>query len=380
MSANQEKLERLHAQLRYEVGPGIRAALEDPTVTGIKVGEDGKLWLKKHVVRWQDTGEIVAADQRLRALNTMASLLGKTINERSPQLSGELPLTGDRVEGSVFPSSTEASFVIRLHAGKIFTLVDYVRDGILEEWQADVLTAHVRGKSNIVWSGATDSGKSTAANACLHLLTDSPEHVVIIEDTIELQCAAPNLSRYQTGDPHPTMLEQIKACMRRDPDRIVIGETRGREGLELLKSWDTGSRGGITTVHATEARGVFRRFKQFCLEAGVPPQWELMQSAIDLICHIEMTPNGRRVTEMLEVRKEDTQGDMPVHFMRLGPPIAVEKPITHGGETNGAYAIGDRDCNGVEWDVGRKSGSGRDGDNLGIIRSDQRHNRHISVG
>ncbi len=60
MSANQEKLERLHAQLRYEVGPGIRAALEDPTVTGIKVGEDGKLWLKKHVVRWQDTGEIVA--------------------------------------------------------------------------------------------------------------------------------------------------------------------------------------------------------------------------------------------------------------------------------------------------------------------------------
>ncbi len=327
MGANQEKLERLHLQLRYEMGPGIDAALEDETVTEIKVGEDGKLWLRKHVVGWEDTLETLPADQRLRALNTMASLLGKTINASTPLLSGELPLTGDRVEGSIPPSSPSASFVIRRHAPRVFSLEDYVRDGILEQWQAAALKAHVLRKSNIVFSGEVNSGKTTLTNACLQLIGPQ-EHVVIVEDTEELKCDAPNLSRYKTGEPHPTMLEQVKRCLRRAPDRFVIGETRDDAGFALLKSWDTGSRGGMTTVHATNAHRVFDRFAQFCEEAGTTPQWRLMRSAIDLICHMEMTPHGRRVTEMLEVKKEDRTDEIPIQVVRLGPPNATEQPIT----------------------------------------------------
>lgn len=323
MNAEREKLERLHGQLRGDFGPGICAALSNDTVTEIKVGEDGKLWLKKHVVGWEDTLQTVSADQRLRALNTMASILGKTVNASTPTLSGELPLTGDRVEGSVPPSSPSASFVIRRHAPKVFTLADYVKDRILEKWQAAVLAKHVRGRSNIVFSGATNSGKTTIANACLQLVGPQ-EHVVIVEDTEELQCDAPNLSRYKTGDPHPTMLEQIKSYMRRAPDRLVIGETRDRAGLEMLKAWDTGHRGGITTVHATNAHRVFDRFAQFCEEAGTTPQWRLMRSALDLICHMEMTPNGRRMTEILEVKKEYKTDEIPVDVERLGPQNTVE--------------------------------------------------------
>lgn len=342
MSAEREKLERLHEQLRYDLEPPICAALTDPTVTEIKVGEDGKLWLRKHVIGWEDTNNVLSADHRVRALNTMASLLGKTLNPSTPLLSGELPLTGDRVEGSIPPSSPGPSFVIRRHAPEVYSLADYVKNGILAEWQAEALAVHVQRRSNIVMSGATNSGKTTLANACLALI-EAREHVVIIEDTEELQCTAPNMSRYKTGDPHPTMLEQVKRCMRRAPDRLIIGETRDKAGLELLKAWDTGHRGGITTVHATNASRVFDRFAQFCEEAGVPPQWRLMRSAIDLICHLEMTPHGRRLTEMVEVSKAHDAQEIPVHLVRLGPPHAVAQPVTNGGnvyETCDASTVG----------------------------------------
>src|SRR5581483_728930 len=328
MSAEREKLERLHEQLRYDLEPLICAALTDLAVTEIKVGEDGKLWLRKHVVGWEDTHTSLSADHRLRALNTMASLLGKTLNPSTPLLSGELPLTGDRVEGSIPPSSPGPSFVIRRHAPEVYSLTDYVAKGIVDGWQAEALAKHVRGRSNVVISGATNSGKTTLANACLQLI-GSHEHVILVEDTEELQCTAPNMSRYKTGDPHPTMLEQVKRCMRRAPDRLVIGETRDKAGLELLKAWDTGHRGGITTVHATNASRVFDRFAQFCEEVGVPPQWRLMRSAIDLICHLEMTPKGRRMTEMVEVQKGHNEDEIPVHLVRLGPSHAVEQPLTN---------------------------------------------------
>jgi type IV secretion system protein VirB11 len=350
--------------LRYDLEPAICAALTDHAVTEIKVGDDGKLWLRKHVVGWQDSGVMIAADHRLRAVNTMASLLGKTLNPSTPLLSGELPLTGDRVEASIPPSSPAPSFVIRRHAPEIYPLSDYVSKGILEPWQANALATHVQRRSNIVFSGATNSGKTTLANACLQLI-GSTEHVVIIEDTEELQCAAPNMSRYKTGDPHPTMQEQVKRCMRRAPDRLVIGETRDKAGLELLKAWDTGHRGGITTVHATNASRVFDRFAQFCEEAGVPPQWRLMRSAIDLICHVEMTPQGRRLTEMVEVRHAHDEDDIPVHLVRLGPPQAVDQPVTNGGngyETSHTNTVGSRSGDAPDGSHRREGRSHRDGE------------------
>lgn len=322
MTAEQRKLERLHNQLREDLQPTICAALTDPNVTEIKVGDDGKLWLRKHVVGWEDAQTMLVIDARLRALSTMASLLSKTLTPTAPLLSGELPLTGDRVEGSIPPSSPAPSFVIRRHAPRVFSLADYVSKGILEAWQLEVLLTHIQKKSNLVFSGATDSGKTTLLNTCISLIGPQ-EHVILVEDTEEIQCLAPNISHYKTEEPDLTMLEQVKRCLRRAPDRIVIGETRDKAGVELLRIWDTGHRGGMTTVHATNARRVFDRFAGFCEEAGVPPLWRLMRSAIDLIVHMEKTPAGRRVTEIIEVEKEKTEEELPVRVKTLGPQQAI---------------------------------------------------------
>jgi P-type conjugative transfer ATPase TrbB len=303
---------RLHDQLTCDLGVVIGQALRDVAVTEIKVGEDGVVWLRKHVVGWEQTGDMLSEAQRTRALNSIASLLRKTINERSPNIEGALPLTGDRVAGSVWPSSAP-SFFIRRHAPRVFTLSDYVVTGIVTAAQAMLLAEHVHKGSNIVISGATDSGKTTMVNALLHLLNSSSEHLVIIEDTREIQCTAPNHSRFLTSE-HVSMLDQIKASMRRAPDRLIIGETRDAAGFALLKSWSTGHRGGMTTVHANNAAGVFDRFAQFCEEAGVPAQWRLMQQTIDVVAHMEKTVAGRRVMEIKEVSKDVDTTDVSIKF------------------------------------------------------------------
>ena len=316
MNAAQERLERDHNNLRHDLTPPICAALTDPVVTEIKVSEDGKLWLRKHVVGWENTQVLIAMDDRLRALNTVASILGKTLNLITPCLSGELPLTGDRVEGSIYPASPGPSFVIRRHAPEVYSWGDYLTKKIISGGQLNTIRSHIQKRSNIVISGATDSGKTTLVNTCLGDISDT-EHVIIVEDTQELQCIAPNMSRYKTGDPHPTMLEHVKRCMRRAPDRIVIGETRDKAGFELLKAYSTGHRGGLTTIHAMNPLGVFDRFAQFCEEAGVPPQWRLMRMAIDVIIQMEKTPDGRRVTKIEEVVKDDVTTEIPIQLKPL---------------------------------------------------------------
>lgn len=314
MDFNSKQVEQLRGNLREYFGEAICAALEDPTVTEIKCSEDGILWFCKHVVGWEDQGIVIPEHSRLVAINQMASLLGKTVNAEFPDLEGEL-YTGDRISASVPPSSPPC-FFIRRHAPEVFSLADYMDKGILEPWQADVIMNHVLKRSNIVFCGATNSGKTTLLNTTLGLLKSSSEHIIIIEDRKEIKCEGRNVSRFYTSS-SVSMQQQVKMSMGRHPDRLIIGETRDEAGLYLLDAWQTGHRGGFTTIHANSAAGVFERFAQFCERAGVPPQWRLMQSTIDLIVHMEMTPQGRRVTELMEVNYSNTLDKIPIRLKRL---------------------------------------------------------------
>ena len=307
MILSNKQVAELKQQLRKFIGEAVCAALVDPTVTDIKVGEDGVVWLQKHGLGEVSTGKFLPEERRRLALNVIATLLGKRINAGCSRLSGELPLTGDRVQGFV-PPTAAPSFYIRRHAPDVFTFDDYLAKGILELWQVDVIRAHMRRRSNIIISGSTGSGKTTILNTAIQELSDANEHVVVIEDTREIKVMAPNVSRLQTSET-TTLQQLIVDAMRVAPKRLVIGETRDKAGLELLKAWDTGHRGGLTTVHATNAGRVFDRFAQFCYEAGVPPQWELMRSTINLIVHMEMTPRGRRAVEIIELRTEEKKGE-----------------------------------------------------------------------
>jgi len=317
MAFNLQQIEELYVELRKHLGPVVCAALEDETVTDIKCS-DGQVWVTYHRRGNVNTGAVLSEDDRRLALNVMASLLSKKINAESPSLSGELPLTGDRVQGFVPPISAPA-FYIRRHAPEIFTFHDYVEKGILLPWQVKVIREHIQARSNIVFSGATGSGKTTLLNTALDEIRSSKEHVVIIEDTKEIKCKCPNVSFLLTNEDKP-LQRVIADAMRVKPERLIIGETRDKAGLDLLRAWQTGHSGGFTTVHASSAAGVFQRFAQFCQEAGVPPQWLLIQSTIVLIVHMEMTPAGRRCTAVEEVRRDGLAEHIPIALTRLGPP------------------------------------------------------------
>jgi len=236
-------------------------------------------------------------------IGTVASMLGTVVNGRSPIVEGELPLDGNRFEGILPPVSPAPVFVIRKRPRLIYTIVDYVAAGIMEAWHAEALRAAITTRQNIVIAGGTASGKTTLANALIHemvALGDATERFVILEDTRELQCAARNAVQLHTGDV-ADLTHLTRVTMRLRPDRIIVGEVRGAEALGLLKAWNTGHPGGLTTVHANSAAAALMRLDTLIQEAGVPPQPTLVAEAVDLIVFITRTPAGRRLNQVVRV-------------------------------------------------------------------------------
>ncbi len=148
-----------------------------------------------------------------------------------------------------------------------------------------------------------NSGKTTMANAILHTISEkTPDHrIMIIQDTLELQCAAPNAVFFRTSD-EIDMTRLLKSTMRMRPDRIIVGEVRGKEALDLLKAWSTGHPGGIGTVHANDARAALVRIGMLVQEANVPPNPELIAEAVNIVISIKRTATGRIVDEVLAVK------------------------------------------------------------------------------
>ena len=260
MDFNTQQTQALHDQLRTHLGPVVCAALEDETVTDIKCS-DGQIWLVKHGVGDVKTDGFLSEDARRLALNLMARLIDKKINEDAASLAGVLPLTGDRVQGFV-PPIAPPSFYIRCHAPEVFSWLDYINKGIMEPWHVDVIRAHIHKRSNIVFSGATGSGKTTLLNTAIGELIASNEHLTIIEDTREIRSESPNVTRLLTSETY-SLQQAVKDAMRIFPRRIVIGEVRDAAGVDVMRALNTGHRGGFITVHADSAAGVFERFAQF---------------------------------------------------------------------------------------------------------------------
>jgi type IV secretion system protein VirB11 len=192
---------------------------------------------------------------------------------------------------------------MRKPAQVLYTIDDYVRDDILHDAHAQVLRDAIDERLNIVVAGGTGSGKTTLAGALINEMverSDPNERYVIIEDTLEIQCRAQNLVQLHTAD-GADMTRLVRTTMRLRPDRIIIGEVRGAEALALLKAWNTGHPGGVTTIHANSARAALTRLSSLVQEAGVPPQPELIAETINLLVFIVRSSAGRRVTEVVRV-------------------------------------------------------------------------------
>ena len=304
--------QRLIKKIRIELGSICLKALENPNVIEIMLNSDGTLWIEElgkpivHVGSMQES--------KVKALlGTIASYLNTTITASNPILECELPLDGSRFEGLLPPIVNKPTFTIRKKASQIFTLEEYYQQKVLSKEQYYQIKKSIynpkeleQSKKNILIVGGTGSGKTTLANAIIDgIVQQTPnDRVVIIEDTAEIQCAAKNSVILRTSD-KVNMLMLLRATMRLRPDRILVGEVRGAEALDLLKSWNTGHSGGIATIHANSARAGLTRLELLISEATQAPMQTLIAEAINIVIFITKSKNGRTIKEIIEVTGYD---------------------------------------------------------------------------
>lgn len=296
---------RAKIKLERDLGPDIMAALADPKTVEIMLNADGKLWQERLGEKMRPIGTL-SVSRSESIIKTIAGFHGKEITKGRPLIECELPLDGSRFAGQFPPIVPAPTFAIRKKAVAIFTLDQYVATGIMSQAQLAVIETAVKSHRNILVTGSTGSGKTTLVNAIINhmVVIDPTERIVIIEDTGEIQCAAENFVQYHTTfDITMTML--LRTTLRMRPDRILVGEVRGPEALDLLMAWNTGHEGGAATLHANNARaGLDRLALLISMHPDSPKQIEpLIGEAVHCVIHIARTQAGRRITEIVEILK-----------------------------------------------------------------------------
>ncbi len=305
-----ESFTRSARMLRTALGPAIADFLEDPSIVEVMLNPDGRLWIDRLTGGLEDTGQSLCAADGERIVRLVAHHVGAEVHPGSPRVSAELPETGERFEGLLPPVVAAPAFAIRKPATAVFTLIDYVKHGIMTAQQAAILRIAVQERRNILVAGGTSTGKTTLTNALLLEVAQSIDRVVLIEDTRELQCKAPNLVALRTKDGVASLSDLVRSALRLRPDRIPIGEVRGPEALDLLKAWGTGHPGGIGTIHAGTALGALRRLEQLIQEAVITVPRTLIAETVNLIAVLQGRGSERRLAELAFVSGlNSTTGD-----------------------------------------------------------------------
>src|SRR5262245_3797712 len=308
LPAVEEAQGRRRQMLRTAFGPTIAAALADPAVIEVMVNPDGRLWIERASVGRQDTGERIGSVEAERIIRLVAAHVRREVHDKAPIVSAELPETGERFEGVMPPVAPAPCFAVRKPADVLYRLADYVAARIMSARQAEALALSVRERRNILVVGGTSSGKTTLVNALLAEIADLGERVVILEDTRELKCAAVDCVALRTKPGVATLADLVRSTLRLRPDRIIVGEVRGPEALDMLKAWNTGHPGGITTVHANSGQAGLYRLEQLVQEAVVTVPRELIVEAIDIVVFLAGRGPSRRVETLLEVVSLDADG------------------------------------------------------------------------
>ncbi|CAD5109920.1 P-type conjugative transfer ATPase TrbB [Zestomonas carbonaria] len=303
-----DSLDRRIRMLRTAMGPVIAAALEDPDVVEIMLNPDRTLWVDRLSSGRAPLGAELSEADGERIIRLVAAHVGAEVHRGQPLLSAELPETGERFEGILPPAAPGPAFALRKRALGVIPLARYVTDGMMSAAQAEYLRAEVRERRNILIAGGTSTGKTTLANALLAEIAATGDRVLVLEDTIELQCAARDHVPLRTRAGVVSMRELVRATMRLRPDRVVVGEVRGGEALDLVKVWGTGHPGGIATIHAGSAQGALLRLEQLVLEVAVNPPRALIAEAVDVVIFIAGRGRKRRIESIARVTGFDEAG------------------------------------------------------------------------
>lgn len=302
---------RLIEQMRRILDDDICAVFEDPAAVEIMLNDDGRILVERH---GQGITELthMSPQKALNFLSLMAAYRDTTVGKDKPIVEGAMPpeFRRARFAGCIPPLTPMPTFSIRLPTTKIFTLDDYVSAGIMTVEQKVCIEKAAYERKNILVSGGTGSGKTTCVNAISSYIagiSGLDQRIVLIEDTREIVCQAPNTVQMLTDpDADIDMTRLLKLTLRYRPDRIFVGEVRDKAALALLKAWNTGHPGGLATLHANSPQAALVRLDQLCQEAGVPSQQALIREAVDVVIQIERNrdfPAGRRISDIVFFEK-----------------------------------------------------------------------------
>jgi pilus assembly protein CpaF len=301
------------------VGHGpLEKLLADDSITEIMVNGPRDIWIERRGRLYQ-TGVRFSDEAHLRRIITkIAGQVGRRVDESSPMLDARLP-DGSRVNAVLPPLSLSGSLLtIRKFGRERFSLDDMVRLGTLTREAVELLQACLHAELNILISGGTGSGKTTLLNAMSGEVSGD-ERIVTIEDAAELRLNQAHVLRLEARPPNVegeglvTIRDLVRNALRMRPDRIVIGEVRGAEALDMLQAMNTGHDGSLSTVHANSARDALARIETMVLMAGydlpVRAIRQQVASALDLIVHLERLSDGtRRVVAITDVLR--MEGDI----------------------------------------------------------------------
>jgi pilus assembly protein CpaF len=291
-------------------GP-IEQFLQDDSVSEVMVNGDSAIFIERAGMIYKTEARFVSQDHLRQVIERIVSQVGRRIDESSAMVDARL-LDGSRVNAIIPPLSVDGPMLtIRKFAREKLTVEDLVRNGSMGQQCAEFLEACVVGKLNILIAGGTGTGKTTMLNILSSFIPER-ERIVTIEDSVELQLRQEHVIRLETRPPNTegkgevTIRELLKNSLRMRPDRIVVGEVRGGETLDMLQAMNTGHEGSLSTVHANSSRDALSRLETMVLMSGmdlpIRAIREQVASAIDLIVHISRLRDGtRRVTSIDEV-------------------------------------------------------------------------------
>jgi pilus assembly protein CpaF len=305
--------QRLLREVMDEVfgfGP-LEVFLRDPEVSDILVNGPHKIYLEKRGQLESTKASFMDEKHLMRIINRIAGNVGRRIDESTPMLDARLP-DGSRVNAIIPPLALDGAMVsIRRFGTMPIDIHRLLELGSLTEDMAYFVEACVQCKMNILISGGTGTGKTTFLNA-LSRWIPAGERVVTIEDAAELQLQREHVVRLETRPPNIegqgtiTQRDLVRNSLRMRPDRIVVGEVRGPETLDMLQAMNTGHEGSMTTVHANNPRDALRRLENMVLMSGInfPVRAirEQLSSALDVLVHLgRLTGGGRRVVKIVEI-------------------------------------------------------------------------------
>jgi pilus assembly protein CpaF len=293
--------------LAHGLGP-LEPLLADPAVDEVMVNGPGSVYVERHGALERAGVEFAGEAELMHAIERVLAPLGRRVDEASPLCDARLP-DGSRVNVVIPPLSLSGPcLTIRRFRREGFSLRDLVTGGTLPAEVAELLAVCVAARASILVSGGTGAGKTTTLNA-LSGAIPREERIVTIEDAAELRLRQLHVVRLEARPPNlegrgeVTIRQLVRNALRMRPDRIVVGEVRGAEALDMLQALNTGHDGSLTTVHANSPEDALRRVETLALMAGVglphAAVREQVASALDLVVHQARLPDGSRAVELV---------------------------------------------------------------------------------